>query len=120
MMRNPRALINYQITGRLPAIPCLESPSPLAQLLLSIDPRDLLQIGPANVGSALGYRCRNSFRNAQQALNWLYPAHSNESSSPANSYRDRPFEIRHPKLGIEDLAEHFTIPDQIKSKYRSR
>lgn len=116
MMRSPKAMMNFQITGKLPQLPSREKPSPLAQLLLSIAPRDLLQIGPMTVCAELGYRCQNTFRNAQLALNWLYPAHINGASSPADARRDRGFEARNPKLTLEDLAKHATIPDHIRAR----
>lgn len=116
LMRNPKAMMTFQASGRLPSLPERDRPSPLVLLLLSRTPRELLQIGPITVGPDLGYRCRNIFRNAQQALNWLYPDHINGSGSPADSRRDRGFESRNPKISLDDLAKHAGVPDYIKAR----
>jgi len=114
LMRNPRAMMNFKATGKLPLVPDREKPSPLVVLLLTLTPRDLLQIGPMTVCPELGYRCQNTYRNARLALNWLYPDHISDTSSPADARRDRVFEAQNPKLSLEDLARHATIPAHIK------
>lgn len=116
LIRNPKAMMDLQATGRLPQTPERDDPSPLARLLNSLTPRELLQITSVTVCPELGYQCRNTFRNAQQTLNWLYPDPINGATYPADAVRDRRFESRRPTLSIEDLAKHASVPDHIKAR----
>lgn len=112
MLRNPRAMMEFQATGRLPQLPDRERPSPLAALLLSLSPRDLAQIRNVSVGPDLGYCCRRQFPTAQAALNWLYPAHAS-GPTPADAHRDRRFEARTRSLSLVELAKFATLPPHL-------
>lgn len=113
MLRSPRAMMEFQATGRLPNLPERERPSPLAALLLSLAPRDLAQIRSVTVGPGLGYCCRREFPTAQAALNWIYPQHAS-GPTPGDFHRDPRFEARTRTLSLTDLAKFAILPPHLQ------
>ncbi|HDS0957120.1 hypothetical protein [Pseudomonas putida] len=110
MLRNPRAMMEFSCTGRLPAD---NTPaSPLIALIESIPPRYRTRITSVVVGPALGYQGHHRFHNLAQALNWLKPSHVS-ASYPSESWRLKRFSTA---LTIKDLAQHCQLPEQIEKE----
>jgi len=103
LARNPKAMIRYQTTGRLPQT--FRPTSPLIELLESLSPRERLQITGIRLSPALGYQCSQTFANAEQLYRFLKPqAEMIEGEPfPAESMRIKRFAKR---LTIDDLRNH--------------
>lgn len=111
---NPKALMDFRATGRLPV--SVKPKSPLITLLQSLHPRERVQIASVFVSEALGYTGARNFANAQQALNWLCP--SGSSSCPASqSWQNKRFQK---VLTIDDLAGVARVPDSISRDWWHR
>ena len=70
MLRNPRALMNFQLSGRLPIVR-KPQPTPLWLCLSRMTPRERLNLRNITLSPALGYNCRIPFRNAEQLWQYL-------------------------------------------------
>ena len=103
LARNPKAMIRYQTTGRLPQ--SFRPTSPLIDLRESLTPRDRIEIKAIRLSPALGYQCSQTFANAEQLYRFIKPqAEMIEGEPfPAESMRIKRFTKR---LSIEDLKEH--------------
>ena len=116
MLKNPRLLMEYQTTGRIPVELEAKAPQgPLIDLLESIYPRERARITAVVVGDALGYTGARRFHNAAQALQWAKPQHPH--NAPAESWRNKRF---NKKLTIDDLALCSIIPHDIISGWWQR
>lgn len=114
MMSNPKALMDFQATGKAPA---LASPrSPLITLLQSIHPSERRLITAVKISRELGYSGATSFQNAAQALSWLVPAYS-ATHYPSESHQDRRFAR---VLTIDDLAKFAHVPDVVRDSWWRR
>lgn len=118
MLRSPKAMLQFQLTGQLPSLPPREKPSPLAALLLSLSPRELLQVRNLKVGPDLGYQGQRTFANGAQALNWVYPKHAPQHT-PADSWRNRRFEQQPRTISLEQLLAHCSPPPPM-DQFRNR
>ncbi|MBB4867567.1 hypothetical protein HNP46_006481 [Pseudomonas nitritireducens] len=114
LLKNPRAMMQFRASGRVPQRE--EITSPLITLLKSIHPRELLQITNVKVGLTVGYTGIHPFQNAAQALNWLCPANPGHSE-PSVACRDLSFRRR---LTIDDLARIASVPDNVRSEWNAR
>lgn len=116
MAKNPRLLMEYQATGRVPAELKRSPPKgPLIDLLGTIYPRELARITAVVVGESLGYTGARRFHNAAQALQWVKPYHAH--NVPAESWRNKRFTKQ---LTIDDLAQCSVIPAEIISAWWQR
>lgn len=111
MLRNPKAMMDYQETGKHPQL--AEPNSPLITLLLSISPNERRMITALRIGPSLGYTGNQLFQNAAQALNWLKPQYA-ATSYPSESHQNKRFLQ---PLTIDDLAACANIPDLIKQAW---
>ncbi|WP_019583836.1 hypothetical protein [Thioalkalivibrio sp. ALE16] len=100
MMRNPRELIDFETTGRVPRPMRVESP--LIDLLRTLSPRDRMCIEGIQLSPELGYHYAGFFRNAEVLLRWLEPDGEvfEGDTWPAESWRDKRFRQR---LTLADL-----------------
>jgi hypothetical protein len=99
MMRSPRAMMDFQLRGRLPDM--VTPSSPLITLLRSIPPAKRVRIRGIRLHPDLGYQCTMQFHNGEQLLNWLAPNdYLRPDSWPAESFRIKQFSRR---LTVEDL-----------------
>lgn len=103
LARNPRAMMQYKATGRLPQ-PFRPS-SPLIELLETMSPRERVELRGIRLSPALGYQTGQTFANAEQLYRFVKPqAEMSESEPfPAESMRIKRFAKR---LTIDDLKEH--------------
>jgi|SRR5690554_613476 len=104
LSRNPRALMQHRMTGRLPRV--IRPMSPLISLLEQIPARERLHWRGIKLGPDLGYYCGHQFHNAQQLLTWLKPSEQmleGVEPWPAESFRDKRFAKR---LTLDDLKGH--------------
>ncbi len=111
---NPKALMEYHGTGRLPVVN--PPSSPLITLLQSLQPRERLRIASVTISLPLGYTGSRIFQNAQQALNWLLPAGS-PRNVPSQSWQDKRFRRA---LTVEDLGHHATVPADVAEAWWRR
>ncbi|KRW83693.1 hypothetical protein [Marinobacter sp. P4B1] len=97
---NPKAMMEFRATGRLPRM--VVPSSPLISLLESLSPRDRQAIRGIQLHPSLGYLGGIRFHTAEQLYRWLKPAPQmlEHESWPAESYRDKRF---HQKLSLDDL-----------------
>lgn len=97
---NPRAIMDFRATGRLPRM--VAPQSPLITLFETLSPRDRQAIRGIQLDPSLGYLCGARFHTAEQLHRWLKPASQmlEHESCPAESYRDKRF---HQRLSLEDL-----------------
>lgn len=97
---NPRAMMEFRATGRLPRM--VTPGSPLITLLESLSPRDRQAIRGVQLHPSLGYLGGIRFHTAEQLYRWLKPAPQmlEHESWPAESYRDKRFSR---KLRLSDL-----------------
>ena len=72
LAKNPRDMMRYQTTGRLPQTKTPDSP--LIRLLESIPPRERLRYQGILVSRELGYNANFRFTNAEQLLKWIKPS----------------------------------------------
>ncbi|MEJ6002624.1 hypothetical protein [Paucibacter soli] len=86
---NPRDLIRFQTTGRLPQ--GVKPDSPLIRLLESIAPASRMLIQGVVVDGTLGYQGSRTFANAEQALRWIKPSAEVFGSFPAESWQIKAF-----------------------------
>jgi hypothetical protein len=111
LLRNPKQMMDFQATGKLPL---LAAPtSPLITLLQSISPNERRMITSVRIGQSLGYTSNKLFQNAAQALTWLKPGYS-ATSYPSESHQDKRFTKI---LTIDDLADCAKVPDMIKESW---
>ena len=100
LARNPRALLNYQRTGKLPdmRVPT----SPLITLIDTIPRRYHGLIRNVTIGPTLGYSRRWHHVTLAHALRWLRP----DSPTPIDSVASERFRIKgyQKSLTIQDLA----------------
>jgi hypothetical protein len=103
LARNPRAYLQFQATGRLPAT--VRPSSPLITLLEAIPPRLRMQIRGVRLSPDLGYLNGMQFHTVEQLLRWLKPGAEMlvSESWPAESCRDKRFRRR---LTLKDLKPH--------------
>ena len=103
LMRSPKALMDFKMTGRKPK--AVQPTSPLIILLESISPRDRLNIIGIRLSPKLGYQSGAQFHTAAQLLNWLKPNPWIVGTWPAESCRIKMFSQ---KLILKDLLNHAT------------
>jgi hypothetical protein len=114
LLKNPQAMMRFHATGRLPQ-PKVPS-SPLITLLESLHPRERIRIKELRMAPSLGYNGHQVFRSAEQALNWLKPAHV-QHSSISESHKLARFSS---PLTIADLATCAQVPDDIIEQWNAR
>lgn len=92
LMRNSKAMMDFQMTGRLPRAQAPSS-SPLIALLELLPPRLRQELRGIKVHPKLGYNTCHQFNNAEQLLNWLKPSQQfyGNQSHPAESLRIKHF-----------------------------
>lgn len=101
--RNPRALMEFQATGRLPRM--LRLDSPLIRLLEQYTPRQRTQMRGVSLHPDLGYQTGMRFNTGEQLYRWLKPSAEvlDCENIPAESYRNKRFN----RVLIEDdLRKH--------------
>ncbi|EGQ7973644.1 hypothetical protein I7Z51_002569 [Vibrio parahaemolyticus] len=70
MLRNPKQLIKYQMTGRLPRVS--DAPAtPLRDLISNIPPRLRLEFKGIRLSASLGFNSGAQFHNLEQLYSWL-------------------------------------------------
>lgn len=89
LMRSPKAMMEFQVTGKLPSVDRLDSP--LIRFLESLGAQKRLGIRPARLHPALGYDTNLTFNNAEQMYRWLKPSEYVSTAIPAESYRIKHF-----------------------------
>ena len=114
LARNPKALMDFYATGKLPQM--ANPSSPLITLLRSIHPSELRLITAVRIDRSLGYNSNTPFQNAAQALNWLKPSYSAQSY-PSESHQNKRFNR---VLTIDDLAECANVPEMIRKDWWQR
>jgi|SRR5690554_781734 len=97
---NPRAMMEFRATGRLPRM--VAPQSPLITLLETLSPHDRQAMRGVMLHPSLGYLTSIRFHNAEQLYRWLKPAPQmlEGESHPAESYRNKRF---NQTLGLDDL-----------------
>lgn len=111
---NPKAMMEFRATGRLPSFKAPSSP--LITLLQSLLPRERTQIATVTISATLGYSGSRIFRNAQHALNWLVPA-GTPSHIASQSWQGKRFRQQ---LTIDDLCEVATVPVNVVTDWWRR
>lgn len=103
LARNPRAMMQYKTTGRLPQI--YRPRSPLIDLLETMSPRERVELRGIRLSPALGYQTGQTFANAEQLYRFVKPqAEMIEGEPfPAESMRIKRFTKR---LTLDDLKDH--------------
>jgi hypothetical protein len=103
LAKSPKAMMDYQATGRLPRM--VSPSSPLIDLLERIGYRRLDRILGVRVGPELGCQRTHTFRSAAQLLKWLKPADQivEGESFPAEQHRIKNFQKT---LTEDDLRRH--------------
>lgn len=109
LMRNPKAMMDYQMYGRVPRG---ERPdSPLITLLERYTPHDRLRIRGIRIAS-LGYTNSHLWQNAEQLYRWLKPSNEVFGSYPAGSYQKASFRKRLTPDDLKAASMHY--PDNVK------
>lgn len=114
LLKNPHAMMRFHATGRLPEVKVPSSP--LIALLESLHPRERIRIKDLRMQPSLGYNGHQVFRSAEQALNWLKPAHV-QHSSVSDSYKLARFNS---PLTIADLVACAQVPDDVIQQWNAR
>ncbi|MDD3575467.1 MAG: hypothetical protein PHT38_01125 [Halothiobacillus sp.] len=101
--RNPRALMEFQTTGRLPRMKRLDSP--LIRLLEQYTPRQRMQMRGVRLHPDLGYQTGMQFHTGEQLYRWVKPSAEvlECENIPAESYRNKRFNR---ELTEDDLRKH--------------
>lgn len=92
MIRNPKAVMDYHMKGKLPN--AIRPTSPLISYLESIAPRDRQNIKNVRLSPKLGYQSGAQFRNAEQMLRYLKPRDYVVGNWPAESVRIKAFNTK--------------------------
>lgn len=92
MMRSPKALAKFQLTGQMPK--AVTPSSPLISYLDSLGPHRRVQITNVRLSPALGYQSNALFSNAQMMLNYLKPSAYMVGTWPANSVMIKSFNTK--------------------------
>ena len=108
LMRNPKAMMDFHATGKLPEAP-VDPRSPLITLLKSFHPSERVRITRITIDSRMGYQGRHTFCNAAQALEWLCPP-NRPQYLPSESAQDKRFQR---PLSINNLTECANVPEAI-------
>jgi hypothetical protein len=85
LMRSPKAMMDYQLRGRLPQV--LSPDSPLITYLESIGGAKRLAMKNVNLSPLLGYSTKMRFGNAQSMLVYLKPQQWVSGTWPAYHYQ---------------------------------
>lgn len=101
LARSPKAMLEFQRTGRLPQ--GIRPQSPLIALFEKIGPGRLGHFVGITVGPDLGYMGSRTFHNAAQAYRWVKPDPEVFGHFPAESWRRKDFRS---ELYLEDLLAH--------------
>ncbi|WP_017190566.1 hypothetical protein [Vibrio harveyi] len=117
MMRNPKLLMDYQMTGRLPTVS--DSPAtPLRDLISRIPARLRLEFKGVRLSPALGFNSGAQFHNLAQLYTWLGADEKliGNRTLPYMSWRIAAF---NKPLTIADLIAHCSaVPsDEIIKKF---
>mgnify|MGYP003624997434 CR=1 FL=1 len=88
LARNPRALIEFQMTGKVPR--GRRPDSPLIRLLETLTPRARMSIEGVSI-YRLGYNTHYVFRNAEQLYRWVKPSEDVFGSYPAETAKNHRF-----------------------------
>lgn len=88
--RNPKAMMEYQLYGRLPQV--VEPKSPLITYLEKMPAIQRMHTGPVTLLPKLGYQTKLTFNNAQLLLQYLKPQQWMHGSWPAESHRIKRFQ----------------------------
>ena len=105
MMRSPKDLMDFQMTGRLPN--AVQPSSPLITFLESLTPRDRLQMVGVRLSPKLGYQSGAQFGNAEQMLRYLKPRPWVAGSWPAESCRIKSFRATITKSDFEAAQKKY-------------
>jgi len=107
-LRSPKAMIEFQMTGRVRAQQSRTKTNPLTLALQGIPPMYLSRIRGLTVDSRLGYTGRRQFNTASQALQWANPSHV-AASHPADSWADRRFTR---SIAIDDIIKCSVLTEE--------
>ena len=104
MMRDPRALMRFHQTGRLPSSKPAPT-TPLRELIELIPPRLRSRFKGVSLHPKLGFESSMTFRNLSQLYTWLGGNQTivGNESMPYMHWRNRAF---HKRLTIADLVVH--------------
>lgn len=104
MMKNPKALMDYQLRGQLPREQRAPS-TPLRDLIEQIPPRLRVRFRGVTLGPKLGFTGRQQFQTLEQVFNWLGGSQTlvGNQTLPYQSWQDRRFTR---KLTVNDLLPH--------------
>lgn len=111
LMKHPKALVKYHLTGQLP-IERKAPSTPLRDLLECMPPRLRSEFKGIRLSPSLGFNSSMQFHTAEMLFKWL-GGHNHVVGSqtmPYQSYINRGFTT---KLKISDLSKHCAIvPNQ--------
>lgn len=99
LMRSSKAMIDYQVSGKLPNAVC--PTSPLIIYLESINARERQRIMNVRLSPSLGYQSGAQFSNAQMMLNYLKPSAWVVGTWPAEACRIKSFNKMISKDGFD-------------------
>lgn len=111
MMRSPRAMMDFQATGKLPQVDVRSSP--LITLIESINPRARVLITAVKLVPELGYKGGIRFQNLAQALNWLKPT----ASTTDYLHESCQLKTFTQQLTIDDLKPFADIPEHVEREW---
>lgn len=89
LSRSPKAMMDFQVTGRRPN--AVRPTSPLITYLESIPPHERARMQNVRLSPTLGYQSGMRFPNAEQMLRYLKPSQWVVGTWPAESYRIQGF-----------------------------
>ncbi|MDA8663443.1 hypothetical protein N9L66_00585 [Porticoccaceae bacterium] len=89
LQRSGKALLDFQMTGRLPTV--IEARSPLIDYLSSLSNMELSSLKHVRIGPSVGYNTVQSFSDGHQLLRFLRPDKFMPRTWPAESYRLKSF-----------------------------
>ncbi|EPR7483874.1 hypothetical protein ACU8KO_002498 [Vibrio alginolyticus] len=107
MMRDPRKLMRFQLTGQLPR-EVLAPPTPLRELIEQIPPRLRLRFRGVKLHPELGFNSSAQFHNLEQLHTWLGGNQTliGSQTTPYMSWQNRGFQK---KLKVSDLLKHCSL-----------
>ncbi|TNC80805.1 MAG: hypothetical protein C9356_11825 [Oleiphilus sp.] len=89
LLRNPKAMSDYQLHGRLPK--ATRPDSPLIRYLESLSVRERIALRNVRLSPKLGYQSNTGFVNAERMLRYLKPNEWMTTPWPAESVRIKAF-----------------------------
>lgn len=89
LVRSPKAMMEYQMTGKTPS--AVQPSSPLITFLSSLSPRERQQMTCVRLSPQLGYQTGAQFHTAEAMLRYLKPSEWVVGNWPAESFRIKQF-----------------------------